>query len=142
MSEDQEASESVQETVEDQEPQEKSETAPAIPVNIDTVRVSNGSTNFTDYSLEPHVKTGIQNLNGTIQGLSSEQIARADVLLEGEVDAYAPVKISGQINPLSEDAFTDISLSFKNVELTKISPYSRKFDGYPIKKGKLSLELY
>jgi uncharacterized protein involved in outer membrane biogenesis len=141
MSEDQEASESVQETVEDQEPQEKSETAPAIPVNIDTVRVSNGSTNFTDYSLEPHVKTGIQNLNGTIQGLSSEQIARADVLLEGEVDAYAPVKISGQINPLSEDAFTDISLSFKNVELTKISPYSRKFDGYPIKKGKLSLEL-
>lgn len=115
--------------------------AAPIPVRIDTVRVVNGSANFADFSLEPKVATGIQKLNGTVEGLSSEQVARATVHLEGQVDNYAPVKIVGKINPLSEDAFTDISLSFKNVELTTISPYSGKFAGYPIKKGKLSMDL-
>ncbi|MFV9645868.1 MAG: DUF748 domain-containing protein, partial [Desulfobacterales bacterium] len=85
--------------------------------------------------------TGIQNLKGTVKGLSSESLARADVLLEGKVDKYAPVKISGQINPLSEDAYTDLALSFKNIELATFTPYSGKFAGYAIKKGKLSLDL-
>ncbi|MCZ6802114.1 MAG: DUF748 domain-containing protein [Nitrospirae bacterium] len=138
---DQETSESAKDMGGNQEPQEQPETTPAVPVKIGTVRLINASTNFADYSVEPNVETGIQNLNGTIQGLSSEQMTKADVLLEGEIDAFAPVKISGQINPLREEAFTDIALSFKNVELTTISSYSGKFAGYPIKKGKLSLDL-
>jgi hypothetical protein len=42
---------------------------------------------------------------------------------------------------LSEDAYTDLALSFKNIELTTFTPYSGKFSGYAIKKGKLSLDL-
>lgn len=112
-----------------------------IPITIDTVRIENASVNFADFSLKPSFATGIQNLKGTVKGLSSESLARADVLLEGKVDKYAPVKISGQINPLSENAYTDLALSFKNIELTTFTPYSGKFAGYAIKKGKLSLDL-
>jgi outer membrane protein OmpA-like peptidoglycan-associated protein len=61
--------------------------------------------------------------------------------LQGKVDKYAPVKITGQINPLTSDAFTDLSILFQNVELTALSPYSAKYAGYPITKGKLSLDL-
>jgi hypothetical protein len=32
-------------------------------------------------------------------------------------------------------------VSFKNLALTTVSPYSGKFAGYPITKGKLSLDL-
>ena len=112
-----------------------------IPITIDTVRIENASVNFADFSMKPSFATGIQNLKGTVKGLSSESLARADVLLEGKVDKYAPVKISGQINPLSEDAYTDLALSFKNIELATFTPYSGKFAGYAIKKGKLSLDL-
>ena len=118
-----------------------SEERAPIPITINTVRIENASANFADFSVKPSFATGIQSLNGIVKGLSSESLARADVLLEGKVDKYAPVKISGQINPLSEDAYTDLALFFKNIELATFTPYSGKFAGYAIKKGKLSLDL-
>jgi hypothetical protein len=118
-----------------------SEVRTPIPVTIDKVCIENVSVNFSDFSLKPNFAMGIQGLNGTVKGLSSKSLARADVLLEGKVDKYAPVKIDGQINPLSEDAYTDLAVSFKNIELSSFTPYSGKFVGYAINKGKLSLDL-
>ena len=51
------------------------------------------------------------------------------------------MKIAGKINPLSEDAFTDLTIKFDNVDLTTATPYSGKYAGYPIRKGKLFLDL-
>ncbi|MCD4804949.1 MAG: DUF748 domain-containing protein, partial [Desulfobacterales bacterium] len=118
-----------------------SEAQASIPVTIDTVCIENASVNFSDLSLKPNFAMGIQSLNGTVRGLSSNSLARADVLLEGKVDKYAPVKIAGQINPLSEDVYTDLALFLKNIELSTFTPYSGKFAGYAINKGKLSLDL-
>jgi uncharacterized protein DUF748 len=130
-------------TVSQTEATQKTEDKPVnpVPVRIDTVRIINASTEFADLSIIPQVSTKIVDLHGTIKGLSSKELARADVDLQGAVDKYAPVKISGQINPLGSDAFTDLSVLFKNVELTSVSPYSAKYAGYHIAKGKLSLDL-
>jgi hypothetical protein len=111
-------------------------------VTIGSVTISGGSAHFADFSVQPVVDTGIYSLKGTIKGLSSKEQARADVALQGEVDKYAPVTIAGQINPLTNHAFTDLNVAFKNVELTTLSPYSTKFAGYPIVKGKLSMDLH
>ena len=116
-------------------------TEAAVPVRIGVIRFVDASAHFADFSLKPVIDTGIFGLNGAIKGLSSKELARADVLLEGKVDKYAPVSIKGKINPLTSDAFTDLGVSFKNVELTTVSPYSTKFAGYPIKKGKVSFDL-
>jgi len=118
-----------------------SEAKASIPVTIDMVRIEDASVNFSDLSLKPDFAMGIQSLNGTVRGLSSKSLARADVLLEGKVDKYAPVKITGQINPLSKDVYTDLALFLKNIELSIFTPYSGKFAGYAINKGKLSLDL-
>jgi hypothetical protein len=112
-----------------------------IPIRIDTVRIQDGATQFADLSITPQVSTKIDALQGTVKGLSSKELARADVQLEGKVDTYAPVKITGQVNPLTSEAFTDLSIFFQNVELTSLSPYSAKYAGYPITKGKLTLDL-
>ncbi len=111
------------------------------PIEIAVVRLSNLSATFVDESIEPVVSTGIQDLSGTIKGLSSRQVAKAQVALTGKVDEVAPLKIQGQINPLSEDAFTHLIFLFQGVDLTAVSPYAGKFVGYPITKGKLSLDL-
>ncbi len=115
-------------------------TAPT-PIEIAVVRLTNLSATFVDESIDPVVSTGIQNLSGTIKGLSSRQVAKAQVALTGKVDEVAPLKIQGQINPLSEDAFTHLTFLFQGVDLTAVSPYAGKFVGYPITKGKLSLDL-
>ncbi len=119
----------------------KSKAQGPMPIAIDLVRVENGSTNFADFSMKPNFFTGIHDINGTINGLSSDPPARAKVLLDGKVDKYAPVKIAGQINPLSPKAHVDMAMSFRNMELTPLTPYAGKFIGYAIEKGKLSLDL-
>ncbi len=109
---------------------------------IGTISVVDGSMNFSDLSLSPNFTISVQQLNGSIKGLSSEELTRADVDLQGKVDKYAPAIIKGTINPLTENAFTDIQLKFDGIELTSFTPYFSKFAGYKIEQGKLSLDLH
>ncbi len=113
----------------------------AIPVSIGTVRIVDGSAHFADYSIQPNYAVAIQSLNGSIAGLSSDSKSRAKLKLEGKVDRYAPVNIEGEINLLSATAFSDVRMSFKGVELSSVTPYSGRFAGYKIEKGKLSADL-
>ncbi len=115
--------------------------SPPLPVQIETVRIEDLQIQVADRSISPNVAAKIEEFSGTIKGLSSEQLAKADIDLTGKVNTYAPFKIKGQINPLSEDAYTDVSLVFENLNLTTVSPYSGKYTSYPITKGKLSLDL-
>jgi hypothetical protein len=114
---------------------------PVVPVVIQTVKLVNAGGSFRDLSIEPMVKTGISELSGTIKGLSSKEVAKADVALAGRVGAGAPLKVTGQINPLTESAFTDLLIICDNLDLTMASPYAGKYAGYPIDNGKLFLDL-
>ena len=115
--------------------------APILPMDIDLVRVEGGSMNFADFSVKPQFATGILDLGGTIRGVSSKAGSRATIALDGKVDRYAPVHIAGEINALAATSYANVQMSFKNMELTGMSPYSGKFAGYWIDKGKMSAEL-
>jgi hypothetical protein len=113
----------------------------ATSVSIKAVKLLKGAITFQDESIAPTVRTGLYDLTGTIRGLSSKQVAKADVDISGRVDRIAPLKIAGKINPLTEDAFTDLTVKFENIDLIAASSYSGKYAGYPIRKGKLFLDL-
>lgn len=113
------------------------------PARIRRVRVEQGSLNFADYTtLRPYFAAGIAGLQGQIDGLSSDPASRAKVALQGKVDRYAPVTIDGEVNYLSAQSYTDLAAAFRNIELTTFTPYSGKFAGYRIDKGKLTAELH
>jgi hypothetical protein len=115
--------------------------SPPVPVTIGVVKLVKAAVTFRDNSVQPPVQTGLSDLTGTIKGLSSKQLARADVDLTGRVGKVAPLKIAGTINPLSEDAFTDITMTLGGMDLTAEGPYSGKYVGYGLSKGMLSLDL-
>lgn len=135
------ANNTTKEGVQVAEASERSDSQPPFPIRIKTVQLIDGSANFADYSIEPWFATGILGLNGTVVGLSSDPASRAQVKLDGRVDKYAPVDITGTVNLLSAAMYTDLSMNFRNMELTTFNPYSGKFAGYNISKGKLSTEL-
>jgi Domain of Unknown Function (DUF748) len=112
------------------------------PVSIGTVTLANGSANYSDLWIKPSFAIGIQSLNGKIAGLSSDPKSRAKVQLDGKVDRYAPWKVAGEVNLLSAALFTDLTMSFKDVDLTVVNPYSGHFVGYKIDKGKLSVDVH
>ena len=76
-----------------------------------------------------------------MNGLISEETQQADVNFKGKLNGYAPLEITGTINPLIEDLFVDLKIRFKDMDLSPVSPYSGKYVGYKIQKGKLSLDL-
>ncbi len=115
--------------------------AASLPLSIGTVVISNGSANYADQWIQPHFAIGILQLNGNIDGLSSDPASRAKIDLTGSVDRYAPAHIWGETNLLSETTYTDISMSYRGIELTGVTPYSGHFAGYKIAKGKLTVDL-
>jgi hypothetical protein len=116
--------------------------SPPMPMSIRKVVLHASQANFTDLSVQPNFSTGIQSIEGTVLGLSSKPNSRARVDIKGAVDAFSPVSISGEFNLLSAVPYTDMALSFRNMELSTFNPYSGKFAGYNITKGKLTTELH
>ncbi|HEV7986644.1 MAG TPA: DUF748 domain-containing protein, partial [Steroidobacteraceae bacterium] len=115
---------------------------PSMPISIARIDLQDGTANFTDHSITPNFSTAIYGLKGSVVGLSSDPASRATVSLDGSVDRYAPVSIKGQVNVLSATTYTDIGMSFSNIELPTFNPYSGKFAGYNIAQGKLSTEIH
>ncbi|MGY4639800.1 DUF748 domain-containing protein [Pseudomonas sp. TE24901] len=111
-------------------------------IRIGQIAINDGSANFADFSLTPNFATAIQQLNGQIGTIDSRQAKPASVNINGKVDRYAPVTIKGSVNPFDPMAALDIATSFKRVELTTLTPYSGKFAGFRIRKGRLNLDLH
>ncbi|HHJ4328249.1 TPA: DUF748 domain-containing protein, partial [Klebsiella pneumoniae] len=113
-----------------------------LALRIGGIRIEDGSANFADFSLRPSFATAIQQLNGNIGELTNQGKNAASVNIQGKVDKYAPVSIKGQLTPFDPLHRLDIATAFDNVELTTLTPYSGKFAGYRIRKGRLSLALH
>jgi len=111
-------------------------------IHIGAIAINDGSANFADFSLTPNFQTAVQQLNGLIGTIDSRNPKPAPVNIAGKVDRYAPVTIKGSVNPFDPMASLDIATSFKRVELTTLTPYSGKFAGYRIRKGRLNLDLH
>jgi len=112
------------------------------PSQIGTVSFENCSFGFTDRSIEPNVVSEIQEVSGSLTGLSSVAKGTMRVNLHGKVDDHSTFTVTGTMNPLADDPKIDLTLSLKNGEMTPGSPYAAKFVGYPIHQGQLSLEAH
>ncbi|MGD9229898.1 MAG: DUF748 domain-containing protein [Desulfobacterales bacterium] len=111
------------------------------PVSIDRVRVEKGVVDFADLSLVLPFATRITDFNGGAAGISCDPESRASVSLEGKVDPYGLATVKGKLSPFTPKTFTDIVVSFLNVEMTPLSPYSATFAGRKIASGTLGLNL-
>ncbi|MBA4289622.1 MAG: hypothetical protein C0439_11705 [Pseudomonas sp.] len=122
--------------------QSKATTEKPLPIRIGGISIQDGSANFADFSLRPNFATAIGQLNGNIGTLNNQSPNAASIDITGKVDKYAPVSIKGQLTPFDPMNRLDITTRFKNVELTTLTPYSGKFAGFRIRKGRLNLDLH
>src|SRR5262249_970403 len=76
-----------------------------------------------------------------VTGLSTDPASAAQVELDGKVDDYGSVRIRGTVQPFRATEFTDLELAFRNLEMTRLTPYSGKFAGRKIASGKMSVDL-
>lgn len=114
----------------------------AFPIRIGKVDIKGGTLDFADLFIQPNFQAQVDALNGSITAMSSDPASKADIDLGGHViNEFSPVSIKGQMNLFSFDKFTDVDLEFRNIDLPVFNPYSGRFAGYAIARGKLTTEL-
>ncbi|MCM8613184.1 DUF748 domain-containing protein [Accumulibacter sp.] len=112
---------------------------PRMPISIARITLQGGDVRFSDNFIKPSYSAHLRKIGGTISGLSSAPDTAAKVDLRGSYDNIAPLTVSGQLNPLSPTPRLDLQAEVKGIEMTSLSPYSGKYAGYAIEKGKMSL---
>lgn len=110
-------------------------------ISLERVSVERGTMDFSDLSLVLPFATHIKALGGSASGLSSAPDSRASLKFEGRVEDYGLARAEGTIQPFAPKKFTDITVTFRNIALTPLSPYTATFAGRKIASGKLSLDL-
>ena len=110
-------------------------------INIEKITLQGGRVDFSDSTVKPRFSTQLRNLGGRISGLSLGKNKTADVELRGKMGSDVPLEIVGKINPSSDNFFVDLTAKFRGMDLSPMTPYSGKYIGYTIEKGKLSLDV-
>lgn len=108
---------------------------------LGTMNLKGGSANFKDASLPIPFATFINNLNGSFSTLDTKNTKPSKLFLEGKVDKYGYSKIEGSVLPFNFKDNANLKILFKNIDMPSLTPYSGKFVGYAIQKGKLSMDL-
>lgn len=125
------------------QPQPAATKAPAGPAwrtTLGVFQLVRGQLSYVDRSVKPPVLLALEEVEGKVTNLSSDPKVRSTVDLKARVGA-APLAITGTVNPLQAEAYTDVAVKSKGIELTPLSPYAGKHLGYLLEKGKLDLDL-
>lgn len=102
--------------------------------------LSEGRIYFTDHFIRPNYSADLTGVAGSLSTLAFDR--PADIELHGRVQESAPVQITGRINPLAQNLFLDLKADASDIELPPLTPYSDKYAGYGIEKGKLSMKVH
>ena len=114
---------------------------PGPRVQLGGLRIDGGRLHFTDLFIKPNYTANVTDLSGTVSATSVDgPPARLD--LKGRVEGDAPVTIEGWINPVAKTLYADIGAKVRGIDLPMMSPYSAKYVGYAIERGKLSLDVH
>jgi hypothetical protein len=117
------------------------DTRALFPVVVERVRFDGGNVDFADLSLVLPFGTKVHQLQGVIEGVSTDRASRATLKLEGSVDEYGLARADGSVAPFHPTSFMDLNVLFRNVDMPPLSPYTVTFAGRRIASGKLSLDL-
>jgi hypothetical protein len=115
--------------------------APAF-IALGPIGVVNGRVLFSDRFIRPNYSADITELAGSLGALSNQARQRlADLSLRGKVAGSGTLQVTGRINPLTRPVALDVRGQVRDLELPQLSPYSSKYAGYGIERGKLSAEV-
>lgn len=123
-------------------PAAKSSAGGGMPdISVNSVTLSRGRMTFTDRFVKPNYVAELSAIEGAITAVSSTNPQPAKVKVTGRVYTTAPLSISGIVQPFAKFLTLDLKASAKGVDLPRFNTYSAKYVGYPIKRGKLSVDL-
>ncbi len=119
-------------------------TPPQSPVKLHfgQLVLQQGRVTYTDNFIKPNYTANLVDIQGTVGAFGTESTTPAPVDVAAKLAANGPLTIRGTVNPLIAKPALDLTATAHDIELTNLTPYSAKYAGYPITKGKLNVDLH
>ncbi|MDR4653304.1 MAG: DUF748 domain-containing protein [Nitrosomonas sp.] len=111
-----------------------------LPLQIGKIVLQQGNVDFHDRFIRPNYHARLTGLHGQIGPIQAGRAGAIDI--KGAIDKSAPLEIQGSIQPFDSRLALDIAAKAKAIDLPSFSPYSGKYIGYGIEKGKLSVDVH
>ncbi|MDO9196650.1 DUF748 domain-containing protein [Rhodoferax sp.] len=117
---------------------------PAV-ISFGPISLLGGRVEFSDRFIQPNYSASLTELTGKLSAFSSQTqpgvVNLADLELRGRAEGTASVEILGKVNPLTTPVVLDIKGQVRDLELPPLSPYSVRYAGYGIERGKLTVDV-
>ncbi len=110
-------------------------------VKVSKVRFEACKVRIVDKSVKHVFVREFNNINGSVTALSNQPDMKAKVDITALVDNRSKMSVKGLVNPLAKPLFADLAIKVGGAGMSRFSPYSQKFLGYKIEKGKMFLDL-
>ncbi|NTY37918.1 DUF748 domain-containing protein [Burkholderia diffusa] len=104
--------------------------------------LQDGRVTYTDNFIKPNYTANLIAIKGTVGAFGTDSTTSAPVDVAANLAGNGPISIKGSVNPLIEKPALDLTATAHDIELTNLTPYSAKYAGYPITKGKLNVDLH
>ncbi|MBS3754941.1 MAG: DUF748 domain-containing protein [Desulfobacterales bacterium] len=121
--------------------QDQQESGTSLELAIAEIKLENGLFSFTDRFIDPAFSTRLNALDLRVSDFLLDPESVAPFELSGRLENQAPFTIKGEIRTLQPTARTGVNIAFSNIGMPLFTPYSGKYLGYEIQKGKLNLDL-
>jgi hypothetical protein len=114
--------------------------APESKIAIKAIAIDDLALDFTDRSISPPYVARLTQFGGRIAPFAQPPQGTTRIDLGGKLDG-AKVLVAGTLKPAGKESDADVTVSLAPWNLTPTTPYGIRFAGYPVEKGKLSLDL-
>ncbi|QMV74304.1 DUF748 domain-containing protein [Comamonas piscis] len=114
-------------------------------IDMGPITLAGGNVKFSDQFVRPNYSADLSELAGRMGAFSSEptagQLQLAELELRGKAEGTASLEITGQLNPLVKPLALNIHGKVRDLELSPLTPYSIKYAGHGIERGKMSVDV-
>lgn len=111
------------------------------PLEIGAVRLDGCAITFTDQQTTPHYRVSLDELAGTITAFSLGRPTPAQVSLAARLDGHAPFTLQATLADLGPQMTLSAATALKDFDLSPVTPYSGRYVGYAVRRGKLNVDL-
>ena len=114
----------------------------AFPLEIDTISLQGCGVAFTDQQRTPNYHVQLGDLAGAITSFSLGKPTPAEINLSAKIDGHAPFSCKATLADLGPQMTLSLATNLKDFDLSPLTPYSGRYVGYAVQKGKFNFDLH
>lgn len=124
------------------DPPDRAQASQKVRTVLEEILIEKGQVRFDDQGMTPPARLALDRLNASVKGVRGTPGTVLTVEAEAQVGTQAPVAVSGTVQPFDEELSLELQAFVGKWNLAAVEPYVKRYVGYELQNGDLSLELH